>query len=543
MKPQSALARQQSAGLYLRLSEKDKGESESESIDNQRKLLVTEAKKRGFCVVDCYIDDGFTGTNFNRPSFTRMIHDINKGRINIVMTKDLSRFGRNYAQAGYYQDEFFPEHGVRYIAVLDGYDSELEYSTASAPWMNVANEQYARDISKKIKGAFKAKMQDGQFIGAFAPYGYRKHPDDKNRLIVDERSAQVVKRIFRMILEERKPSEIAAQLNRDHIPTPAQYRCQTHPGLDIARYSQRQEWTASIVSKIVQNSEYTGVVVHNRQRKASFKSNTYKQNPRDVWIINKGAHEAIVAQELFDAAQRVRKGRLRRGNTGFRNIFSGIAFCADCGKAMSAAPTRKWQEGKYVLSCGGYKLYGSKACSNHFIDFEHLSALIYREITACVAQMTQFDWDSAAQAFAAARGVPSQSAAAKINDLTKQIEGMDGIIQQLYEDRMRKVISEDRFQKMLAVYESRQEQLAKQQKELEASPSPDRALRATDVRAFAELAKKSLIPQQLTRGMLLAFVDKIIVHQGGYEGEKGSAVKRQKVRVYLKFTEVQRPDS
>lgn len=538
MNQQSALASKQLAGLYLRLSEKDKGENESESIDNQRKLLTDEAKKRGFYIVDCYVDDGFTGTNFDRPSFLRLIHDIDEGKINVVMTKDLSRFGRNYTQAGYYQEEYFPERGVRYIAVLDGYDSENEYSTASAPWMNVANEQYAKDISKKIRGAFKAKMHDGQFIGNFAPYGYQKQPQNKNHLIVDEESASVVRRIFSLILEGFKPSEIAERLNADGIPTPAQYRCQKHDGLDIRNYSKRQEWVASSISKITRNATYTGSIVHNRQRKVSYKSKSCKQNPKEVWIINENAHEAIISPEIFEAAQRIKQGRLRRGNTGFKNIFSGVAFCADCGKAMSAAPTRKWQEGKYLLSCGAYKLYGSRDCTNHFIDYSHLCTLVYDEITNCISQLSVMDWEAISEAvknILSKQNEGQEDIQPKMDKLEKQIGDIDATIQQLYEDRMHKVISEERFQKMLDSFEEEQKKLTSQVKDLQTLKNQADEFCLPDVRSFVELAKKTLIPPQLTREMLYAFVDRIYVHQGTYEGEGEEARKHQKVSIHLKF--------
>lgn len=529
------------AGLYLRLSEKDKDEerSESESIENQRKLLLSEAKKRGFHVVDCYVDDGFTGTNFNRPGFERMIADIESQKINTVMTKDLSRFGRNYAQAGYYQEEYFPQHRIRYLAVLDGYDSDNEYSTTSAPWMNVANEQYARDTSRKIRGALRAKMEAGQFVGAFAPYGYQKHPDNKNQLIIDADSASVVRRIFAMLLEEKLPSEIANVFNAERIPTPSQYRCMHHRNLDVSSYSMLQEWTASIITKISRNREYTGEIVHNRQSKVSYKSKAYLQNGKEKWIINEAAHEPIIPYESFEAVQRIKGARKRRGNTGFSNLFAGFAFCADCHSAMSASPTRKWQEGVYNLSCGAYKLYGTKKCSNHFISYEHLKAIVYGEIACAMHALTQLEWEEIAGVIQFAsvgeRGSAAKQAA-RVNELAKRAEEIDQIIQKLYEDNLRKKLSDARFEKMLQSYEEQQEQVKRQSVELKRLTPPKQNKPTLQERmSFLDIAKQVILPSMLTRDLLFAYVDKILVHQGCYETIQGEKVKRQKIEVYLKY--------
>lgn len=372
------------AGLYLRLSEKDRGEDQSGSIDNQRRLLTQEAQRRGIRVEEVYVDDGFTGTNFRRPGFERMIADIERGRIDTVMTKDLSRLGRNYAQAGYYQEEYFPSRGVRYLAVLDGYDSENEFSTAAAPWMNVANEQYARDASRKIRGALRAKMEAGQFVGAFAPYGYAKDPRDKNRLTPDPDSAKVVRRIFRQLARGALPGEVARALNDQGVPSPLAYRA-----LRLGRAAPESRWTASGVAKISRNRAYVGDVVHNRQSKASYKSRAVRQNAPQAWIVNENAHEPLVSRQTFQAVQALRTGRRPQRATGFSNLFSGYAFCADCQSAMSASPTRAWREGVYNLCCGAYKQGGNRRCTHHFIRYDRLCALVYAQIASAAGLPAQ----------------------------------------------------------------------------------------------------------------------------------------------------------
>lgn len=525
------------AGLYLRLSEKDKGDDRSESIENQRRLLLQEAARRGFKVVDCYIDDGFTGTNFQRPGFERMIADIERGRINMVMTKDLSRLGRNYAQAGYYQEEYFPARRVRYLAVLDGYDSDDECSTASAPWMNVANEQYARDISRKIRGAFHAKMEAGQFIGAFAPYGYRKHPQDKNRLIVDEESAHVVRRIFSMLMEGALPSDIAGILNAESIPTPAQYRRLRSGCEDTSPHP--PEWTASSITKLSRNRVYIGDVVHNRQRRSSYKSKTYLQNAKELWIINEGVHEPIIPLETFEAVQRIKSARLRRGCSDFHNLFSGFAFCADCGHAMSASSTRRWKEGVYNLSCGAYKLYGTKQCTNHFVSYERLKAVVYQELSSRLLALAEDEWEEIAEAIWAhitEEGIQGgMTAASEIHKWKQKTHEIDRIIQRLYEDRLAGTLGENRFEKLLQSYEERQVQLNRAIEEAERAGIPSRSEHLASIGASSPvaLAKQIILPQTLTREMLFAFVDRILIHQRQSEGPE--KIKRQKIEVYLKY--------
>ena len=229
------------AGLYMRLS-KDDGVGESSSITTQRKILRAYAEEHGFSVYDEYMDDGWSGTNFERPEFKRMISDIEAGHINLVLTKDLSRLGRDYITAGQYTEIYFPSKGVRYIAINDGYDSDSPY-TDIAPFKNVINEMYARDTSRKIRSAFSAKMQGGSYIGNFAPYGYQKDPGDKNHLVPDPVTAPIVQRLFRLAEAGTGLSEIARLLNGEGVVTPAVYRCMTHPYLKMEDYTKRREWT------------------------------------------------------------------------------------------------------------------------------------------------------------------------------------------------------------------------------------------------------------------------------------------------------------
>ena len=367
------------AALYMRLSKDDEGPVESASISAQRKMLSAYANERGFTVVDEYIDDGWSGTSFDRPGFKRMIDDIEAKKINMVITKDFSRLGRDYITSGQFTEMYFPERNVRYIAINDGYDSANPYYDI-APFKHVVNEMYARDTSRKIRSAFQTKMQEGSFIGNFAPYGYMKDPDNKNHLIVDPGCANVVCEIFQMAENGQRPSEIAYYLNKSGIASPAVYRCSSRPHLNVDFYSTRKEWTSSTVCKILRNIVYLGHMAQGKTLKPSFKSKAASRLPAGEWYIVENTHEPLVSADTFDSVRKRSISRRRQPKTAFQNIFSGIAKCADCGANMSGS--RK-KEAAYNLACGRYKLYGSKECSNHFIDYD----LIYNFVLSEAREM------------------------------------------------------------------------------------------------------------------------------------------------------------
>lgn len=338
------------AALYLRLSRDDEGAGDSASIVSQREILTRYARERDFPVYGEYVDDGWSGTNFDRPAFKRMLEDIEAGRVNLVLTKDLSRLGRDYIETGRYTEIYFPSRRVRYIAVNDGYDSENPDSDI-APFRNVINEMYARDTSRKIRSAFAARMQSGAFIGNFAPYGYRKDPADRHHLIPHGQTAPVVQRIFRMAAEGWTPSWIARELSGEGIPPPAVQRLLDRGG--EAPFPQR-EWTAASVARIVRNVVYLGHMAQGKTTRLSFKSGVTVRNPKAEWVVVKDTHAPLVGQEEFERVGRRLSGRTYTGRGEFRNLFSGLARCADCGKGMSTVGTRR-REGEADLACGGYK--------------------------------------------------------------------------------------------------------------------------------------------------------------------------------------------
>ena len=289
--------------IYLRLSKDDETRRESSSISSQRRLLHRYAQAHGFPIVREYSDDGWSGTTFNRPAFQEMIHDIEQGEINLVMTKDLSRLGRDYIVSGQYTELFFPSKNVRFIAVNDGYDSAVSDSDL-IPFKNIVNEMYARDISRKIRSSLHTKMEDGSYIGNFAPYGYQKHPGPPIRLIPDLKTAPVVRQIFSMAASGQTPSQIAIALNKHQIPSPAVYRCMMHPNLIESNYTQKRLWTGNTILKMLHNSVYLGQMIQGKKRKLSFKSQLTVSNPRELWIDAGTTHEPLINIETFEMCQR-----------------------------------------------------------------------------------------------------------------------------------------------------------------------------------------------------------------------------------------------
>lgn len=518
----------------MRLSKDDDGAAESASIITQRKMLRSYAAEHGYVVFDEYVDDGWSGTNFDRPDFKRMIGDIEAKKVNMVITKDLSRLGRDYITAGQYTEIYFPSKGVRYIAIHDGYDSDSPYSDI-APFKNVINEMYARDTSKKIRSAFATKMQDGAYIAAFAPYGYQKDPVDKNHLVVDGQSGQVVKRIFRMAAEGAPPAEIARSLNERGIPPPAVYRCMTHDGLEVSAYSKRQEWTSATIAKMLRNVVYLGHIAQGKTTKISFKSHLTLSNPRDEWIVVENTHEALVDQETFDLVRRRTMARTCEKKGTFYNLFSGIAKCADCGRNMSATGTRK-KGSPANLTCGGYKLYGAEECSNHFIDYNVLYEIVQaslREQLAISREERTAILENAQKKQAASAG--RQERSKEISSIKKRLRELEGIIAKLYEDNGAGRLSDSRMNKLLSKYaqeaETLEQRLAALQNE-NAAPEP----------SFQEAREKldKLLRQitdvaELTPKLLFKLIDHIEIGQGHYERGEHGKVKHQTVKIFYRF--------
>ncbi len=513
--------------LYMRLSKDDNEAGESASISTQRKMLRSYARENGYEIFGEYVDDGFSGTNFERPAWKRLLADIEGKRVNLVITKDLSRLGRDYIMAGQFTEIYFPSRGVRYIAINDGYDSDSPWSDI-APFKNIMNEMYARDTSKKIRSAFQTKIKEGAFIGNFAPYGYQKDPEDKNHLIIDPVSALVVREIFERAVQGAAPSQIARNLNQRGVLTPAMYRCAKCPYLNTDDYSKRKEWTSGTICKMLKNPVYLGHIVQGKTVKVSFKSGITLQKPRGEWVIVKNKHEALVSQEVYD---RVRKRNISRRNppgTGFTNIFSGLAKCGDCGHSMSTTGSGVTGKGRKLV-CGGYKLYGSRECSNHYMDYELLYKVVLQEIRVLLS-FTEEDKEKIKEAIRDSSDHKETACRKKaVYALKKREREIDCVIGRLYEDRVNGKIGEERFYKMLDSYE-------KEQKETLASLAVilkpyDPAQTGNEGDLLSCLMEEISQEKGLSSELLGKLVDRIEICQSVTEGENR---KCQTIRIYYR---------
>lgn len=368
--------------IYVRLS-KDDGNSESQSIATQKRIILQYAKERGWNIVDIYADDGFTGTNFNRPDFQRMINDIEKGKINCVITKDLSSLGRNSHKTGYYMEEYFPEHNIRYVAINDNYDS-YSGDNMYAPFSNVVNELYPKQTSIKTRQAKKSGASKGRFMGSKAPYGYQKSPADKHLLLIDRNASDVVKRIFALYVAGENSCRIAEILNKEKIPNPTAYDClksgKTPPANTL--------WGSATISAMLKKQVYIGNMEQCKREVVSIQTKKRGVTDSDEHILVENTHEAIIERDLWNQVQ-----ELLRQNYRYRSpkkdqpdeykqlsLFAGFVRCADCGSNMVASKRGRKGNEKMSYRCSKYTVYGKDSCSSHNIREEILEAIILQDI-------------------------------------------------------------------------------------------------------------------------------------------------------------------
>ena len=366
-------------GLYIRLSKEDENEGPSESVNNQRSMLEEFVKQHRLSVFDTYVDDGWSGTNFDRPDFQRLIADIEAKKVNMVITKDLSRLGRDYILTGHYMERYFPEHRVRYISLLDGIDTGVD-STANdiTPFRAIMNDMYAKDISKKISSVKHDKQRKGLFIGGKPVYGYKMHPTEKNKIVIDEAVAPVVRRIFGMALSGMSCRQIATRLNEEHIPTPA-----TYAGLPVGKPGPYTGlWSSERISDMLQNETYIGNMVQGRSRKINYKTKKcIRQQPKD-WVVVEGTHEPLIDRETFDKVRRLVDSRKHTRSRTYDFLLKGLIFCHECGYPL-AVLNRKNAKGEDVLYfvCRTYQRFTKAGvCTCHSIKEQVVTQAVVERV-------------------------------------------------------------------------------------------------------------------------------------------------------------------
>ena len=524
-------------GIYVRLSKDDERAGESVSIENQKLMLRKYVREQGWNEVGCYVDDGFSGTNFERPGVTRLIEDAKDGKINLILVKDLSRFGRNYIEIGRFTDYVFPMIGCRFIALNDGVDT-IHNDNDIMPFKNLFNEFLSRDASKKIKAVKQMCAKNGMYLGCYAPYGYKKNPADTHKLIIDEPAAQVIRRIFALRCQGLGYRKITAMLNADRVTPPRDYYYE-----QLGRPNPTNDnhlWNEVTMREILRNEVYAGHMVQMKTGTRSYKSKGYVHKPREEWVRVEGTHEPIIDQATWELCQEIteKNYRYRTTKNGNVTLFSGLLRCADCGSHMIHQPSvRKLRNGERATynayTCGNYTRSGIIACTTHRITTENITDLTLDDIRHYVGRAvcdevalrqelrTLKDQDAAARK----KADRSQQKA-----LASRLGELERLTQSLYEDKVKGAIPEAVCQNLIQKYEAERIEKAAQLEEIQqrlAQAEQD----DNDIERFLSAVKQYVAVETLDREMLLELIDFIEVGQQTVQDGK----KTRDVTIHYKF--------
>ncbi|MDY4635416.1 MAG: recombinase family protein [Candidatus Limivicinus sp.] len=492
------------AALYIRLSKEDENEGPSESVTNQKSLLDEFVKNNRLSVYDVYIDDGYSGTNFYRPDFQRMIGDIEAGKVNMVITKDLSRLGRDYIMTGHYMERYFPEKRVRYISLLDGIDTGVE-STANdiTPFRAIMNDMYAKDISRKIKSVKRDKQRKGQFIGGKPVYGYRMHPTEKNKIVVDEGAAVVVRRIFAMALDGISCRKIAAKLNEEGVPTPAAYAGLTVP--NPGPYTGL--WSSERISEMLQNETYIGNMVQGRTVKISYKSRKYLKQDRENWVVVEGTHEPLVDNETFQKVRMLVNSRRHTRSRTHDFLLKGLIFCHECGYPL-AVLNRKNAAGEDVLYfvCRTYQRFTKAGvCTCHSIKEKTVTdAVIAKVREVCEVCLNPRELLPMAQE-AVEQAQKGNAPENEMQAIQNKIDSLTANLDKMYMDRLSGLLAETDFERIYQRVKMERAVLEDKLKELEAQKE---CPVSTEDRARA-LVQKFMDSAFTSRELLVSLIQRV----------------------------------
>lgn len=514
----SALAGGYRAAVYCRLSKDDDLQGESASIANQRDMLEKYCEKQGWEVVAVYQDDGFTGLNMERPDLQRMLRAIERRQINLVITKDLSRLGRNYLQTGHLIEDFFPRNGVRYIAMNDGIDT-LRDNNDIAPFKNILNEMYSKDISKKVHSSYLLKAQKGQFTGCLAPFGYRKDPEDKNHLLIDEETAPIVRLIFGYALNGHGPNYIRRRLEEEKIPCPTWWNRER--GLRNTRTkwekkdpeNGRYMWDFSVIKDLLMNPVYTGAIA-SQKKDYRFKIGTIGEKKPEDWIVVEGQHEPLIDRMSFDIVQNKLKSRQRPGQTNEISLFAGLIKCGECGKSLTVRYTNA-KHPQRIYSCKTYNAFGKNHCTQHRIDYDTLYSHVLRKIREC-ARAALMDGEAVTDRLTnTCEAEQREQREAMERSLTRdeeRIEVLDKMVMRLYEDMIAGRISEQNFNTMLEKTQTEQTELKTKVSEGRKRLSDEVQL-ANDAKQWVEAIQEYANITELDAATLNRLIKEIVVHE------------------------------
>ena len=433
--------------LYIRLSKEDENEGPSQSVQNQESLLREFVEQHRLSVFDTYVDDGWSGTSFDRPSFQRMIGDIETKKVNMVITKDLSRLGRDYIMTGHYMERYFPEHRVRYISLLDGIDTGVD-STANdiTPFRAIMNDMYAKDISKKIKSVKRDKQRKGQFIGGKPMYGYKMHPTEKNKIVIDDGAAPVVRRIFALALSGMSCRQIASALNSENVPSPAAYA--KLPVLKPGPYTGL--WSSERISAMLQNETYIGNMVQGRMVKISYKSKKCLRQSPENWVVVEGTHEPIIDPETFQKVQLLVSSRKHTRSRTYDFLLKGLIFCHECGYPMAVLNRKNAAgEDRLFFVCRTYQRFTKAGvCTCHSIKEETVNEAVLAKVReVCQAYLNPGRLRPIAKE-AVENASKAASCEAEMQALQSKITALTTNLDQMYMDRLNGLLSEEDFQRI-----------------------------------------------------------------------------------------------
>mgnify|MGYP001777649839 FL=1 len=517
--------------LYCRLSRDDDQQGDSNSIVNQKAFLARFAREKGFRNIEYFVDDGYSGANFQRPDWQRMMALVDEGKIGIVVAKDMSRIGRNYLEVGMYTEITFPQNHVRFIAVNSGVDSANQQDNEFAPFLNIINEFYVKDGSKKVRASLKLKGESGEYLTTIPPYGYMKDPEDKKKWVVDAEAASVVRRIFSLCVDGNGPTQIARILREKQVPTPTVYQSRMGQAVRCIPPDNPYNWNGSTVSAILERMEYCGHTVNFKTHRQSYKIKKTIENPPEQWKIFRNTHEAIVDEETFERVQELRRNKRRPAKTGKTNLFSGVAYCADCGEKMYYCTTQNFEERQDHFVCSTSRKKGKDVCGTHFIRAVVLEKGVLRFLQILLWYISDCESLFREKLGAKRKEDFKKELSAKRRQLTqaqRRIEELDRLFKRIYEDNISGKINDSRFQKLSGDYENEQAELTKKVQTLEQEIVKQQE-EADSIEQFIRRAKKYPELTELTPAVLHDLVNKVYV----CAPDKSSGHRVQDVRISL----------
>lgn len=517
--------------LYARLSKDDDLVGDSNSIVHQKEILAKYAKEHGFTNIEFYVDDGFSGTNFNRPDFQRMMADAEEGKISTVIVKDMSRFGRDYIMVGYYTEIYFSNLDIRFIAINDNVDSNIQTENDLTPFKNVFNEWYARDTSKKIRAVFKAKGNSGKHLTTNPPFGYKKDPNDKDKWIIDDEAAATVRRIFQMYVDGYRISEIGHKLTEEKVETPILYYM--NRGIKTNARSEYPEiWDLMSIKYILSQTAYAGHTVNFQTAVKSYKTKKQVNLPRNQWVIFRNTQEAIIDEKTFETVQQMRKVKRARTKYNEPNMFSGLLYCADCGNHLTiqrVARNRKMDN----FSCATYRKKKKGLCSCHRILVSDLETIVKEDLQKVCEYVFLHEKEFTDEYLSGSKKETAKfqsKTKAELKRLSERQEEIGKIIRKLYEDNVNGRITDERFDFLAKSYEDEGNDLKTKIQELKnalASSVQDEE----KLSKFLKVVKSYTKIEELTPEILNSFIEKIYIG----ETEKYDGRKMQEVEIIYKF--------